>query len=82
MTYSYEPIIHIINILMYYALWGYSDTATIVLIKNWRKGKPTGSIACTRKQQPRSHWSRPSVVMNDATPLTPPSAWAELHFQM
>ena len=23
-----------------------------------------------------------SVVMNDATPLTPPSAWAELHFQM
>ena len=49
---------------------------------NWWKGKPSGSIACTRKQQPRFYWSRSSVVMNDATPLTPPSAWAVLHFQM
>jgi len=49
---------------------------------NWWKGKPSGSIACTRKQQPRFYWSCSSVVMNDATPLTPPSAWAELHFQM
>ena len=51
-------------------------------IINWWKGKPSGSIACTRKQQPRFYWSCSSVVMNDATPLTPPSAWAELHFQM
>jgi len=49
---------------------------------NWWKGKPPGSIACTRKQQARFFWSCSSVVMNDATPLTPPSAWAELHFQM
>ena len=45
---------------------------TISNLKNWRKGKPPGSIACTRKQQPRFYWSRLSVVMNDATPLTPP----------
>ena len=51
-------------------------------ILNWWKGKPSGSIACTRKQQPLFYWSCSSVVMNDATPLTPPSAWAELHFQM
>ena len=37
----------------------------------WRKGNPAGSIACTRKQQPRPYWSRSSVAMNDATPLTP-----------
>jgi len=49
---------------------------------NWWKGQPSGSIACTRNQQPRVYWSCASVVMNDATPLTPPSAWAELHFQM
>jgi len=49
---------------------------------NWWKGKPSGSIACTRKQQPRFYWSCSSVVMNDATPLTTPSAWAELHFQI
>jgi len=47
---------------------------------NWWKGKPSGSIACAIKQQPRFYWSRSSVVMNDATPLTPPSAWAELYF--
>ena len=46
------------------------------------KGKALKSIACTRKQQHRFYWSCSSVVMNDATPLTPPSAWAELHFQM
>jgi len=48
----------------------------------WWKGEPSGSIFCTRKQQPRFYWSCSSVVMNDATLLTPPSAWAELHFQM
>jgi len=26
-------------------------------IINWWKGKPSGSIACTRKQQPRFYWS-------------------------
>ena len=45
-------------------------TLSVKLIENWWKGKPSGSIACTRKQQPRFYWSRPSVVMNDATPLT------------
>ena len=49
---------------------------------NWWKEKPLVSIACTRKHQPRCYWSCSSIVMNDATPLTPPSAWAELHFQM
>ena len=38
---------------------------------NWWKGKPSVSIACTRKQQPRCYWSCLSVVMNDATPPTP-----------
>ena len=51
------------------------------IILNWWKGKPSGSIACTRKQQPRFYWSCSSVVMNDATPLTPPSAWAEAIFK-
>jgi len=51
-------------------------------ILNWWKGKPSGSIACTRKQQPRFYWSCSSVVMNNATPLTPPSARAELYFQI
>jgi len=48
-----------------------------VIINRW-KGKPSGSLACTRKQQPRFYWSRSSVVMHDASPLTPPNAWAEL----
>jgi len=34
-------------------------------------GKPSGSIACTRKQQPRFYWSCSSLVMNDATPPRP-----------
>jgi len=38
---------------------------------NWWKGKPSGSIACTRKQKLRFYWSCSSIVMNDATPLTP-----------
>ena len=46
------------------------------------KGKALRNIACTRKQQPRFYWSCSSVVMNDATPLTLPSAWAELHCLM
>jgi len=41
------------------------------VIINWWKGKPSGSIACTRKQQPRFYWSCSSVVINDVTPLTP-----------
>jgi len=32
-------------------------------VLNWWKGKPSGSIACTRKQQPRFYWSCSSVVM-------------------
>ena len=38
---------------------------------NWEKGKPSVSIACMGKQQPRFNWSCSSVVMKDATPLTP-----------
>jgi len=45
----------------------------VVWILNWWKENPSGSIACTRKQQPRFYWSRLSVVMNDATPLTSPA---------
>jgi len=41
---------------------------------NWWKGKPSRSISCTRKQQPRFYWSCSSVAMNDATPLTNPLA--------
>ena len=55
---------------------------TSFILLNWWKGKPSGSISCTRKQQPRFYWSCSSVEMHNATPLTPPSAWAELHFQM
>ena len=51
-------------------------TKLLFLKLYWWNGKPSGSIACTRKQQPRFYWSCSSVVMNDATPLTPPSAWA------
>jgi len=29
----------------------------ILIILNWWKGKPSGSIACTRKQQPRFCWT-------------------------
>ena len=40
------------------------------ILINWWKGKPPGSIACTRKQQPRFYSSCSSVVMNNATPLS------------
>jgi len=43
----------------------------MVIVLNWWKGKPSGSIAYTRKQQPRFYWSCSSVVMNNATPMTP-----------
>jgi len=64
--------------------WRYMHVLTAIFLANNKlmKGKASGSIACTRKQQPRFYWSCSSVVMNYATPLTPPSAWAELHFQM
>jgi len=39
-----------------------------MVVLNWWKGKPSGSIACKRKQQPQFYWSCSSVVMNDATP--------------
>jgi len=38
---------------------------------NWEKEKPSESIVCMGKQQPRFYWSCSSVVMKDATPLTP-----------
>jgi len=49
---------------------------------NWWKGKPSGSIACTRKKQLRIYWCCSSVEMKDATLLTPPSALPELFFKM
>ena len=42
-------------------------TQTLSCVLNWWMGKLSGSIACTRKQQPRFYWSCSSVVMNDAT---------------
>jgi len=60
----------------------HSYISDVYITLNWWKGKPSGSIACTWKQQPWFYLSCSSVVMNDATPLTPPSAWAELHLQM
>jgi len=36
------------------------DTFSVPII-NWWKGKPSGSIACTRKQQPRFYWNCSSV---------------------
>jgi len=38
---------------------------------NWEKEKPSESIVCMGKQQPRFYWSCLSVVMKYATPLTP-----------
>ena len=37
----------------------------------WWKGEPSGSITCTRKQQPWFYWSCSSIVMNNATPFAP-----------
>jgi len=49
-----------------------SELTTISLVNlNWEKGKPSGSIACMGKQQPRFYWSCSSVVMKDDTQLTP-----------
>ena len=38
-----------------------SDYRRLRELLNWCKGKPSGSIACTRKQQPRFYWSCSSV---------------------
>jgi len=54
--------------------------ASKVGLLNWWKGKPSGSIACTRKQQPRFYWSCSSVVLNDATLLTPPKRMSRTPF--
>jgi len=61
---------------------GFKTIESVDSIIKLKKGKPSGNKAWMRKQQPRFYWSCSSVVMKDATPLTPPSAWAELHFQM
>jgi len=53
------------------SLTWWEGQASPYILLNWWKGKPSGSIACTRKQQPQFYWSCSSVVMNDATPLTP-----------
>ena len=76
-------IMHQLNVMWTTVVASYNDGICInTIIINWWKVKPSEGIACTRKQQPLFYWSCSSVVMNDATPLTPPSAWAELHFQM
>jgi len=49
----------------------YDKHTTRIYELNWEKGKPSGSIACMRQEQPRFYWSCLSVVMKDATPLTP-----------
>ena len=73
---------HLQNYLVMFCAIRTDISRKLKLVLNWWKGKPSGSIACKKKQQPRLYWSCSSVAMNDATPLTPPSAWAELHFQM
>jgi len=50
-------------------LWHISTIKYLKVLLNRWKGKPSWSIACARKQQPRFYWSRSLVVMNDATPL-------------
>jgi len=45
------------------------------VVLNWWKGKPSEKTAA-------SVLLKLFISSNDATPLTPPSAWAELHFQM
>jgi len=67
------------NVFTHLVIWSisqlpetyYTNPRVCSKILNWWKGKPSGSIACMRKQQPRFYWSCLSVVMNDATPLTP-----------
>jgi len=60
-----------INVLTHNRLADHKKITSVCIILNWWKGKPSGSIVCTRKQQPRFYWSCSSVVMYDATPLTP-----------
>jgi len=55
----------------FYILQTYWKEKLIILQLNWWKEKPSGSIVCTRKQQPRFYWSCSSAVMKDASPLTP-----------
>ena len=50
-------------------IWAWSGLCLIMVWSlNWWKEKPSGSIACTRKQQPRFYRSCSSVVM----------AWSDL----
>ena len=35
----------------------FTNQNTVLLYLNWWKRKPSGSIACSRKQQPRFYWS-------------------------
>jgi len=65
--------VHVITVIDYKGVWcqtiKYNTCIWFFRLKsNWWKGKPSGSIACTRKQQPRFYWSCSSVVMNGATP--------------
>jgi len=49
----------------------YNKTSTQEFQFNWWEGKPSGSTAGMGKQQPRFYWSCSSMVIKDATPLTP-----------
>jgi len=53
----------------------YLSSASASTASPWFRNFIKLEIWCTRKQQPRFYWSCSSVVMNDATPPTPPSAW-------
>ena len=47
---------------------------------NWSKESPQKPYPAWENSN-QFYWSCSSVVMNDDTPLTTPSAWAELYFQ-
>ena len=56
-------------LLVLLLIYTFMKSSSMIVYLNWWKGKPSGSIACTRKQKPRFYWSCSSVVTNDATPL-------------
>jgi len=81
---SFLALMHCVNVNynMLFLVWCVTGNQALSVELNRWKGKPSGSIACMRKQQLRFYWSCSSVEMNDFTPLTHHSAWAELKFQM
>jgi len=84
----YNKILYIVH-LRYFIIygrgitpiWRYYKCLTCKTVE-LMKGKYLRKHSLHEKTAASVYWSCSSVVMHDATPLTPPSAWAELHFQM